>query len=287
MKVIPFTIPVPAHSSIHVQHEILPAFYPHLHGHREIQITSIINGTGTLLCGNMLINFAPGQIFVLGAQLPHVFKSDKPVGKKNTNKAESISVFFDPEGQLHYMLQLPEMANIQKWLQKYSAGGMITNKQSKPLSDAIQKVIATNGSDRLAAFIELLQQLSTTKQFQTFGSNYAILSETAGQRIDTVMQYTLKHYTEHIAIETVAKLIHMTPQAFCRYFKQHTRKTYLNFVTELRIQEACKKLQATNRESIAEVAWETGFNSIPNFNRVFKKVMRMTPSEYTAQFNQF
>jgi len=287
MKVIPFTIPVPAHSSIHVQHDILPAFYPHLHRHREIQITSIIKGTGTLLCGNMLIPFEPGQVIVLGAQLPHVFKSDSTGGKKNTKQAESISVFFDSSGALQTMLALPEMEGIRRWLQKWNAGGIIRKKQAILISKTISEVLASTGSDKLASFILLLQQLAVTKQIQPFGSNYSILSETAGQRIDTVIQYTLRHYTEHIAIETVAKLIHMTPQAFCRYFKQHTRITYLNFVTELRIQEACKKLRASNLESIAGVAWEIGFNSIPNFNRVFKKVMGIAPSEYTAQFKQF
>jgi AraC-like DNA-binding protein len=287
MKVIPFTIPVPAHSSIHVQRDELPVFYPHLHRHGEIQITSIMKGTGTLLCGNTLVAFEPGDVFILGAQLPHVFKSDVTPGRKRNNAAVSVSVFFDLTGSLQTLLQLPEIASIQKWLQKWNTGGKIKGKQAAIVCSSIQQVMEAKGASRLIAFISLLQQISGTKTWQPFGSQHAYISETAGQRIDTVIQYTLKHVTDHIAIDTVAKLIHMTPQAFCRYFKQHTRKTYLNFVTELRIQEACKKLQSSQLESIASVAWDIGFNNIPNFNRVFKKVMGMTPGEYTTQFKQF
>ncbi|HSC53108.1 MAG TPA: AraC family transcriptional regulator [Phnomibacter sp.] len=287
MKVIPFTIPVPAQSSMHVQQEVLPAFYPHLHRHREMQITSIIKGSGTLLCGNSLLHFEPRQVFVFGPQQPHVFKSDNVGRKKSKTAVASSTVFFDPEGPLQAVLALPEMAGIQKWMNKCSAGLVYTNHAAVSISRSIEKLMTAKHANRIALLIELLQQLAQAKPAQQLGSASHSISDTAGQRIDTVVQYTLQHYAEPIAIATVAKLIHMTPPAFCRYFKQHTRKTYLQFLTELRIQEACKRLQNTHTDSIGEVAWETGFVHISNFNRVFKKIMRVSPGAYAAQFRQF
>lgn len=289
MKIIPFTIPVPDGSSIHVQHEALPAFYPHLHRHKEWQITMVLKGTGTLLAGNVLIPFEPGQLFVFGAQLPHVFKSDVPTGhsKRKQIYAEAYSVFFSTDGLLQSLLALPEMSSIEKWLQKYHAGCCISGKQTAALSNLLQQVVQQEAAKRLSNLIELLHAITHCKTPLAFGGSQRLLSDAAGQRINNVIQYTLQHYTEHISIADVARTIHMTPQAFCRYFKQHTRKTYINFVTELRIQEACKLLQQAQAENISTVAWQTGFNSVPNFNRVFKKVTGTTPGLYAASFKTF
>lgn len=289
MKIIPFTIPVPDGSSIHVQHEAQPAFYPHLHRHKEWQITGIVKGTGTLLAGNVLIPFEPGQLFVFGAQLPHVFKSDAPASHRKRKQiyAEAYSIFFSTDGLLQSLLALPEMHSINKWLHKFQAGCCISGKQTATLTIQLQQVVKEEGAKRLSSLIELLLGLTSAKSPLPFDGSQRILSDTAGQRINNVIQYTLQHYTKHIAIADVARIIHMTPQAFCRYFKQHTRKTYINFVTELRIQEACKLLQQTQAESISAIAWQTGFNSVPNFNRVFKKVTGTTPSLYVAKFKSF
>jgi len=91
-------------------------------------------------------------------------------------------------------------------------------------------------------------------------------------------------YDKPITLEDVAKQAHMTPQAFCRYFKKHTLHTFVSFLNEVRINEACKKLTDGNYDSIATVAYNCGFNSITNFNRVFKSVTRKSPSEYVDSY---
>ncbi len=72
----------------------------------------------------------------------------------------------------------------------------------------------------------------------------------------------------------------MTPQAFCRYFKKHTRLTFIAFVNEVRINEACKKLVSGKFDSVAAVALDCGYSNITNFNRVFKSVTKQSPSSY-------
>ena len=96
----------------------------------------------------------------------------------------------------------------------------------------------------------------------------------------------MQHYASPITLEDVAKQAHMTPQAFCRYFKKHTRHTFVSFLSEVRINEACKKLTDGAYDSIAGVAYNCGFNSITNFNRVFKSVTSRSPSEYVNSFFQ-
>lgn len=77
----------------------------------------------------------------------------------------------------------------------------------------------------------------------------------------------------------------MTPHAFCRYFKKHTRYTFINFLNKVRINEACKMLISGMHNGIAAVAYSCGFNSITNFNRVFKSVTGKSPRVYIDGYN--
>src|SRR5690606_32723745 len=99
-----------------------------------------------------------------------------------------------------------------------------------------------------------------------------------------IYKYTFEHYAEDITLEKIASVVHITPQAFCKYFKMHTRKTYKIFLNEVRINEACKKIVTGDFECISSIAYATGFNSPINFNKVFKKTTGKSPSEYIRAY---
>ena len=82
----------------------------------------------------------------------------------------------------------------------------------------------------------------------------------------------------------LASVAHLTPQAFCRYFKKHTRKTYISFLNEVRITEACKKMVQGDFDSYSSVAYQAGFNNVVTFNRVFKKTTGRSPREYLKEY---
>jgi AraC-like DNA-binding protein len=146
----------------------------------------------------------------------------------------------------------------------------------------------SSGVDQLIHFIELLKQLSSFQDLTPLSScsQPAAYSEHEGIRIGSIYNYIMQQYDKPITLEDVAKQAHMTPQAFCRYFKKHTLHTFVSFLNEVRINEACKKLTDGNYDSIATVAYNCGFNSITNFNRVFKSVTRKSPSDYVDSYFQ-
>ena len=90
----------------------------------------------------------------------------------------------------------------------------------------------------------------------------------------------MHNYNNALTLEDVAMQAHLTPTAFCRYFKKHTRHTFVHFVNKVRVNEACKLLINGPADSIAAVAYSCGFNSITNFNYVFKNITGTTPREY-------
>jgi AraC-like DNA-binding protein len=98
------------------------------------------------------------------------------------------------------------------------------------------------------------------------------------------LQFTLQQSNRKIKISEAAEIANLSPEAFCRYFKLRTGKTFTNFLNEVRISNACKML-IENQKSIQEIGYETGFNNLSHFNRTFKKVTGKTPSRYVNSVN--
>lgn len=288
MKVIQFTIPVKIDNSIHLQDDRLPYFYPNLHRHKEIQITWVINGEGTLIVGNTMRNFQSGDLFVIGANQPHLFKSDPSFFEPgNRKKIHSLNIFFDLEGFISHLLVFPEMLSIKKFLESSSFGMQASGKNAVKLAEHFLKISNSSTGFRLAYFVELLQVMADFKHWeylsaQSFAENF---TDSEGLRMNEIYRYTMDHFTENITLKQIAAVACLTPQSFCRYFKQHTAKTYVQFLNEVRINEACKRFMEMNFDCVGNVAYQCGFNSVVSFNRVFKNILEKTPKEFIKTYN--
>lgn len=283
MKVINFTIPEKIGSSIHVKEDKLPYFYPHLHRHVEIQITWILSGEGTLVIGNSMQPFQSGDMFVIGANQPHLFKSDPCYFDTDSRKKiHSLSIFFNPVGFISHMLSLPEMHNIKKFINSSSHGMRAAEKDTSKLFEYFLKVKNHKDGFMLAYFIEMLQEMANLIQWDYFSAESFeyIFSDSDGLKMNDIFRYTLDNYKKEISLDRIAAIAHLTPQSFCRYFKKNTSKTFIHFVNELRINEACKILMEKKFVSIGDVAHQCGFNSVVSFNRVFKSIVQKSPREY-------
>jgi AraC-like DNA-binding protein len=104
-------------------------------------------------------------------------------------------------------------------------------------------------------------------------------TDNEGKRMRNIMDYTLQNFNKKIELDDIAEIANMTSNAFCRYFKQRTNKTFFTFLNELRVENACRLLQ--NKDySIIDVSERSGFKNISNFNRKFKELKKITPSNY-------
>ena len=146
----------------------------------------------------------------------------------------------------------------------------------------------SSGVEQFFQFLDMLKQLASFDNLEPLSTQTESISysDNQGIRIAAIYNYVMQHYNQPITLEEVSKLAYMTPQAFCRYFKKHTHHTLVSFVNQVRINEACKKLVDKKYDSIASVAYNTGFNSITNFNRVFKSVIKKSPKEYIDSYFQ-
>ncbi|WP_373548218.1 helix-turn-helix transcriptional regulator [Haliscomenobacter sp.] len=285
MKIIPFTIPVSGEQSIIVQEDREPHFYPHLHQHPEIQITWIREGNGNLLVGEQVHRFEAEAIFLIGANQPHLFNSD-PVYFEADSKLSihALTLFFDPIKMGKTLEAIPELSGMAALLSGFDRGIKVGESTKARVIELMLWIQAAHTLKRVAFFLELLECLHAEKNpFYLSQQTPFVISESEGQRMSAVFQYLLKHYADELNLEKVAAQVHLTPPAFCRYFKKHTRKTFTVFLNEIRINAACRILKEEQQRTVAEVAYSTGFNNIPHFNRTFKRVTGQRPNDWRKE----
>ncbi|GAB3829591.1 AraC family transcriptional regulator [Pontibacter rugosus] len=290
MKVIPFKIPVSQAESVIVNEDILPFFYGHMHRHKEMQLSLILKGEGTLIVGNYTQSFKPGDFYIIGANQPHILKSDTSYyNSALPGGVHAIHIFFEHEHTLSNLINLPEMEFVKRFLDKTCQGLQVPEEYAPEATKIFMKVSRSSGLKRLLSFIKLIQYFSrnlTDYKSLSTGFASAPFPEAEDSRMNEVYQYTMKHYAENITLERIASVVHITPQAFCKYFKKHTCKTYNAFLNEIRINEACKRIINGESTCISSIAYATGFNSAINFNKVFKKTTGKSPSEYIREYKR-
>ncbi|MEO6136504.1 MAG: AraC family transcriptional regulator [Ginsengibacter sp.] len=288
MKVVQFTNLGNIDHSVHFQEDRHSHFYPHLHCHNEIQITWIISGEGILFLDNTMQYFKSGDMFVMGANQPHFFKSEPSCfDTNNSNKIHSLNIYFNPNGFLSNLINFPEMLGIKNFMESTIFGMQASGENAAKLGQTFLKVGNASAGFRLAYFIELLQVMANFKHWQYLSAQSfaANITDSEDVRMNQIFRYTTENFTENISLEQIASIACLTTQSFCRYFKKHTGKTYIHFLNEVRVNEACKTLAKNNFDSIGTVAYKCGFNSVMSFNRVFKTFTKKTPKDFIRSYH--
>ncbi|NAY92851.1 helix-turn-helix domain-containing protein [Muricauda sp. JGD-17] len=279
MRITPFKIPKTGNNAVIVQEDIEEQFYDKFHQHEELQISLVLKGSGTLLVGDSIKRYGPGDVVVFGSYLPHVFKSDI----NGQDKSHMVSIFFTKENFGEQLFQINELKSLETLLSMATSGFKI--KRPNPLmTKYFLNLRDCVGLDRLIQFFGLLALLDHEEKILLSSTAYKTrLKDNEGQRIAKVFDYMVSHFQDKISLGEIADVASMTPTAFCRFFKLHTRKTFSQFLLELRIEHACKLLETQGHKvMVSDIAFRSGFSSISNFNRYFKKTKGMSPLNYAA-----
>jgi AraC-like DNA-binding protein len=282
MRIVSFNVPKVNEEAFRFQEDKLPYFYDQLHQHPELQIMLIEQGEGTLIAGDYLGRFGPGDLFVIGSELPHVFRSDKHhYHTPSKPNAQSISIYFNESYLGEFFWRLDELVEVRKFLASAELGFRVDGPEREEITQLIRGMRHEKGLKKIISFFRLLDRLSScrhlTKLCITPWSEKFPADE--GKRMNNVLAFTFREFHRKVYIEEVAEVAHLSPEAFCRFFKLRTRKTYTNFLNEVRVSQACKLL-ITNELSVQDICFQTGFSNLSNFNRIFKRITGKTPSQY-------
>ena len=291
MKVFPFTILVSEDKSVVSERTESPHFYQFLHRHDEWQITYIERGDGTLIAGNDMQTFKAGELFVIGAKLPHLFKSNAEYFETNQeSNVAAHSIYFNTESKLAPLFSLPEMKSAKTFLSKHKHGFKVPAHHVESINSLMRHIEGSSGADLLFTFVKMMLslQLLDEEVIPICSDMYsANVSESEGVRLSKIVNFITDNYCKAMTLEEVSSVAFMTPQAFCRYFKKHTGHTFISYLNEVRVNYACKNLIVEgNLDHISSIAFKVGFTSIPNFNRVFKTIIGKSPKAYIDDYKR-
>jgi AraC-like DNA-binding protein len=265
-----------------------PFFDPNWHFHPHYQLFTVIKGTGTRFIGDDIRHFNIGDTVFLAPNMPHLWRSDREYFEKDSQlMTEGIVVYFKEDFLGSEFFEKSEMYDIKTLLKKSERGLDLTGQLKEELVDDLKNLPVVNGFQGIIKILSILDKLSKSTDYQyiasTSYSNTHKISET--ERMRLVHEYVLKHFKENINLSTVASLSNMTDAAFCRYFKSRTNKTFSDFVKEIRIGNACKMLQDENK-SISQTCYESGYNTVSNFNNQFKSLKGISPKQYQKLYRR-
>lgn len=279
MKVLPFKIPKPKNEALVYQEDQGRIFYDQLHQHSEIQISLIIKGRGSFIVGDTINEFQENNILVLGANVPHVFKSDP----NKTQESIMFSLFFTQTSFGNVFFELSDMADIRDFF-KDSEYGMKVLTNKKKIIKHFHKLNQQNKIERIASLLKIISLISEAQTSPLSSFVYKKkYTDDEGKRMNNVFKYAMERYYEPITLDEIADKANMSKNSFCRYFKKRTNKTFFQFLIEIRIENACKIIYEHPDISISSISEQCGFKNIANFNRKFKEIKGVTPRQYRSK----
>ena len=243
--------------------------------HEEFELTALYHTSGTRIIGNSSKRFSNDDLFLIGPNLIHLIKADKP------KESKAICIHFKNDSFGQGFFELPQNKKIKKLLKRVSLGCHFFGSEISEIKTKIEHLDSLDAFDKMISFLEILNTLSKTVDFEILSSpSYQpSLKVKEAERPSILYDYILGNFHQDLNIEELSKLIHVSPSTFYRIFKKTMNKNFSDFVSEIRIGHACKLLFNTDLD-ISEISFLSGYKQITNFNRQFKKLMQLTPSAY-------
>ena len=279
-RAIPFKIPKSEHQAIKIQIDEGAYFYSQLHYHPEFQITAILKGEGIFYAGNAMQAFSEKDVFVIGGNVPHLFKCSSTYYLETSPGVKGISIFFDEYSFGKQFFEAEEMHRFKSLLKDFAR---VIKVEGQFKEQVLNKIISTSSIQNeglVITFLEILFLLLQADKTYLNTEQYNLkLNKNEGRRLNEVLDFTFRNYSREISIEQIAEIAFLSRSQFAYFFKSHTGKTYVQFLNALRIENACILLKSNNL-SIEQICYEVGFQNVSNFVRQFKKVKETTPSKY-------
>lgn len=260
-------------------------FYNQWHFHPEIELIYIHKGRGTRFIGNDVHRFEPGELFLFGSNLAHMWRCDPEYFlKKSRLRAEVTVIYFHHDFLGDKFFHIPELKNIELLLEKAKQGIKITGNTKTQVRELINKLQEVKGLERIITLLTILEKIANSKEKQYVNSVYhpVNIEKPETERLNKIFQHISDNFQRKITLSEIASIANLSAKAFCRYFKSKTRKTFYDFLLEVRVAHACNLLLEKDM-TVYEVCYDSGFNNLSNFNRYFKNITTKTPLEFRKE----
>lgn len=264
----------------------LPRFDSEFHFHPQYELKYVIHSKGKRFVGDCVENFNEGDLVLLGPNIPHYWKSDPEYFEKDDLEASAYLVMFTEDFLGKEFFHIPEMQTIKDLLNKAKGGICFQNIDKKGIVEKMKSLVSHEGPLKIISMLDILYELAIAEIHPLLTNTFVVespllnYSDHSIGRLKKVHEYVIMNFHNKIQIQDVAEIANMTSHAFCKYFMKSTKKTFMTFLSELRICHAKKLLIEKEEQAVSEICYASGFDNISNFNRKFKEITNMTPKEF-------
>ncbi|WP_051481409.1 AraC family transcriptional regulator [Paraburkholderia nodosa] len=251
------------------------------HFHPEYEIHLITATTGKYFVGDFIGSFAPGNLVMIGPNLPHNWVSsvphDEPVDER------CLVLQFDADFIARAIDAFPEFRRVETLLDASRWGLLFTPETGAAAEPILREMLGAQGMRRVTLFIDLLDLLVQSEEPAALASEAyrADPARYAGTRINHVLAFIGKNLSQELRETELAELAGQSVSAFSRYFRRHTGVSFVRYVNQLRINLACQLLMS-GELNITDICYQVGFNNLSNFNRQFLLIKEMSPSRWRS-----
>ncbi|MEP6467870.1 MAG: AraC family transcriptional regulator [Parafilimonas sp.] len=279
MKPISTSISYLLKSSVAAIERDEPYFSPVFHSHPEFELVYVKEGFGKRIIGDKVDAFKKDELILIGPNVPHVWMSDKTVADDELKRCKATVVYFNPNIFSDLFYSMEETRQLKKLFAQASQGVEITGEAKQQAIQKLEKIINATGIEKIVCLLDILNTIATDNSFNCLNQKVAANQIQPSGKLTYIFDYVNANIKKNIALKDVAKVANLTPESFCRFFKQKTGKRFVDYLHETRLASARQLLLSTDL-TIAEVAYKTGFKTASNFNLRFKKNTGFSPTSY-------
>ena len=258
--------------------------YP-IHKHTEVELNFVQNCKGAQrLVGDSIEELGECDLALIGSGLEHVWEQ----GSCKNSRIREITIQFSPDLLGENFLGKNQLASIRKLLDKASRGIAFDMPTIMKVYGMLDDITHTQpGFYRVLKLLSILYELSVAEGCHELSSSSFAHTRISSdsRRVQKVEEYIDKNYSTEIRLQTLSDMVGMTPSAFSRFFKLRTGKTISDYIIDIRLGVASRKL-VDSTMSVAEICYDCGFNNVSNFNRIFKRKKGCSPKLFRENYRK-
>lgn len=257
------------------------------HHHPEYELLLILKGKGKRMIGDHIDRFEHNDLILLGSYLPHEYRCDEEyMNGPDGFQGKALVIQFLKDFLGSGFFEIPENRNLNRVLGESYRGLQFFGKTREKIIELMGNSYNLDGPERLYTLLSIFRLLGQTKEYRLLSSPGFMkpFQNQGDDPIQKALEYIVQHFQEEISMKEMLSITNMSNSAFCNSFKKTCRMTFKEYLLNVRIGYACKLL-TEDAMNISQVAYSCGFENLSNFNRQFKKLKNVTPSQFQHRAN--
>lgn len=249
------------------------------HSHPEYELVYITGATGTRHIGEHISTYEGSDLVLIGSDIPHL-NFDYGV----QTEYQKVVVHLKKDFVEQHFNNTPELTAIKMLFEKSKKGIAFSGAQTSLIGEKLFNLEHLAPLQQYLQLVEILQSISEIKSVEILHKKPYLnkSSNKEQERLRLIHAFIDNNYHRKIELDEIAGTCFMTKEAFCRYFKKMTTYTFIEFLNRYRVSQSKRYLMAG--ESVSEASYQSGFQSLSYYNRIFKKVTNENPSKFRGRY---